>query len=228
MRTHRKASAALAVTAILVMPTTTAFARDGSGLVKAEGWFAPPSPSQLSNALTYDVTKVPVGSRVSVVQQSGESDGGGDGVHAGEQADGAATTVLLRVSGLLPDRMYGAHVHTEPCGRAPEAAGPHYQNVMDPNQPSTDPAYANPGNEVWLDFTTDAGGHGTAESRHDWRFRPGGARSLVIHEHHTSTGPGEAGTAGARLACLTVPFAPTGTEGSSAGPSAAAPDRIRP
>ncbi|MFD7896386.1 superoxide dismutase family protein [Streptomyces sp. NPDC059743] len=206
MRTHRKASAALAVTAVLVMPTTTAFARDGSDSVKAEGWFAPPSPFQLSNALTYDVKKVPVGSRISVVQQVREH----TGEHTGERAGGTGITVRLRLSGLLPDRMYGAHVHTKPCGRTPDASGPHYQNVEDPNQPSIDPAYANTENEVWLDFTTDAGGHGAAESRHDWRFRPGGARSVVIHEHHTSTASGEAGTAGARLACLTVPFEPTG------------------
>ncbi|MEV0039171.1 superoxide dismutase family protein [Streptomyces sp. NPDC050804] len=196
--------------------TTTAFARDGSDLVEAGGWFAPVSALQLSNPLTYDVTKVPVGSRISVVQQGSEKGGGQGREHtgdqAGDQAGGAVTTVRLRVSGLLPDRMYGAHVHTGPCGRAPEAAGPHYQNVEDPVQPSTDPAYANAENEVWLDFTTDAGGHGAAVSRHDWRFRPGGARSVVIHEHHTSTAPGAAGTAGARLACLTVPFEPSAAD----------------
>ncbi|WP_066944610.1 superoxide dismutase family protein [Streptomyces lushanensis] len=213
MRTHRKASAALAVTAVLVMPAITAFAWEGSESVKAEGWFTPPSALRLSDALTYDVEKVPVGSRVSVVEQVREQTGG----HTGERAGGEGTTVRLRVSGLLPERMYGAHVHTKPCGATPDTSGPHYQNVEDPQQPSTDPAYANPENEVWLDFTTDAEGHGAAESRHEWRFRPGGARSVVIHEHHTSTAPGEAGTAGARLACLTVPFEPSGADSNPAG-----------
>ena len=40
----------------------------------------------------------------------------------------------------------------------------------------------------------------------DWRFREGGARSVVLHEMATSTHEGHAGTAGARLACVNVPF----------------------
>lgn len=202
-RFPRKASAALAVTALLTSPAPTAFAQDGSRGVKAEevraaGVFVPPSPGRLAKALTYDVKLVPVGARIAVAERVGE--------RAGGHADKAATDVRLRVSGLLPNRMYGAHVHTEPCGRTPEDAGPHYQNVKDPEQPSTDPAYANPENEVWLDFTTGSGGQAASESRHTWRFRPGEAGSVVIHEHGTATTPGEAGTAGARLACLTVPF----------------------
>ena len=47
-----------------------------------------------------------------------------------------------------------------PAGRAP-AAGPHFQNVIDPVRPSSNPAYANPGNEIWLDFTTDEEGDAT-------------------------------------------------------------------
>jgi Cu-Zn family superoxide dismutase len=200
MRILRKASAALAVTAMLAVPTTAAFAYGGSRTVKAEGQFVPPSPFYPSKPLTYDSKPVPVGARISVVE------------HMGERVGGAATSVRLRVSGLLPNRTYGAHVHTKPCGRTPDASGPHYQNVKDPNQPSTNPAYANSENEVWLDFTTDVRGDATAESRHDWHFRPGEARSVVIHQHGTATKPGEAGTAGARLACLTVPFADTTDE----------------
>ncbi|MFE2596952.1 superoxide dismutase family protein [Streptomyces sp. NPDC059396] len=206
-RIPRKASAALAVTALLTSPATTAFAQDGSRGVKAEevraaGVFVPPSPGRLAEALTYDVKLVPVGARIAVVERVGERAGG----RAGEEAAGAAIDIRLWVSGLLPNRMYGAHVHTEPCGRTPEEAGPHYQNVKDPEQPSTDPAYANRENEVWLDFTTGSGGRAASESRHTWRFRPGEARSVVIHEHGTATAAGEAGVAGARLACLTVPF----------------------
>ncbi|MET8645034.1 superoxide dismutase family protein [Streptomyces sp. NPDC057746] len=194
MRILRKASAALAVTAVLAGPTTLASAEDGSRTVKAEGQFVPSSPFHPSKPVTYDSKTVPVGARISVVEQVGGPVGG------------AATSVRLQVSGLLPNRVYGAHVHTKPCGRTPDASGPHYQNVKDPNQPSTDPAYANPENEVWLDFRTDAQGRATAESRHGWSFRPGEARSVIIHEHGTATKPGEAGMAGARLACLTVPF----------------------
>jgi superoxide dismutase, Cu-Zn family len=200
MRIVPKASAALAVAAMLAVPTTAAFADGGSRTVKVEGQFVPPAPFYPWKPLTYDSKMVPEGAHISVVEQ------------VGERGSDAATSVRLKVNGLLPNRTYGAHVHTKPCGRTPDASGPHYQNVTDPNQPSTDPAYANPENEVWLDFTTDSRGSGTAESRHDWRFRPGGARSVVIHQHETSTEPGEAGSAGARLACLTVPFASTADE----------------
>ncbi|MEU1599142.1 superoxide dismutase family protein [Streptomyces sp. NPDC005708] len=200
MRILRKASAALAVTALLALPATSVFADDGSRTVKVEGQFVPSSPFHPSQPLTYDAKTVPVGARISVVEQVGGPVGG------------AATSVRLQVSGLLPNRVYGAHVHTKPCGRTPDASGPHYQNVKDPNQPSTDPAYANSENEVWLDFRTDAQGRATAESRHDWGFRPGEARSVIIHEHGTATKSGEAGMAGARLACLTVPFAGTTDE----------------
>ncbi|MER5933200.1 superoxide dismutase family protein [Streptomyces sp. NPDC002054] len=119
------------------------------------------------------------------------------------------TVVKLRVWGLVPNRAYGAHAHKAACGATdPTAAGGHFQHAQDPVQPSTDPAYANAANEIWLDFTTDAHGNATARAVVDWRFpddrRPG---SVIIHDHHTMTGPtGKAGTAGARHGCLTVPF----------------------
>lgn len=141
-------------------------------------------------AVTFDAKAIPSGSRVTVV----ESPGAG------------TTRVELRLDGVQPNRTFGAHVHTQPCGSTPEASGPHYQNVKDPQQPSTDPAYANPLNEVWLDFTTDARGGAHSSATVAWRFRPGEARSVVIHDHATDTTPGHAGTAGARLACVNVPF----------------------
>ncbi len=136
--------------------------------------------------ISYD-PRVPDGARATVLSTS--TDGG--------------TYVLLHASGLLPNRDYGAHAHTNPCGPSPADAGPHYQHVQGG---ATDPAFANPRNEIWLDFTTDAWGRGVAYSRLDWQFgerRPG---SVVLHEEHTHTEPGHAGTAGARLGCLTVPF----------------------
>jgi Cu-Zn family superoxide dismutase len=140
-------------------------------------------------AVTYDQRLVPPGAQVAVAAVSG-----------------SRSTVVLFVGGMLPNRTYGAHVHVRSCGATGLAAGPHYQNVPDPVQPSVDPAYANPHNEVWLDFTTGANGSAAAVSRVGWAFRPGGANSVVIHEHATSTAPGEAGMAGARVGCLTVPF----------------------
>ncbi|MER5264421.1 superoxide dismutase [Actinosynnema sp. NPDC002837] len=136
--------------------------------------------------ISYD-PRVPAGARAEVVVAP--RDGG--------------TVVLLRASGLLPDRDYGAHAHVNPCGTEPTDAGPHYQHVQGG---ATDPAFANPRNEIWLDFTTDGHGRGEAMTRVAWQFGERRAGSIVLHEEHTHTEPGHAGTAGARLGCLTVPF----------------------
>jgi Cu-Zn family superoxide dismutase len=113
------------------------------------------------------------------------------------------TVVLLRTTGLLPNRDYGAHAHVNPCGPAPADSGPHFQYVQGG---ATDPAFANPRNEIWLDFTTDAHGRGVAFARVKWQFGERRAKSVVLHAEHTHTEPGQAGTAGPRLGCLTVPF----------------------
>ncbi|GAB2513147.1 superoxide dismutase family protein [Nocardiopsis aegyptia] len=150
--------------------------------------------SEGAGAVTYDETAVPVGATADVqVREEGEQ-----------------TSVQFTATGLEGDRDFGAHVHTQPCGEEPSDAGPHYQNEADPaateDEPSSDPAYANPENEVWLDFTTDADGNAVTTATVDWTFREGEARSLVLHDQHTSTEHGEAGTAGDRLACVTVEF----------------------
>ncbi|MFV2198074.1 superoxide dismutase family protein [Nocardiopsis sp. LOL_012] len=149
---------------------------------------------ETESTFTYDETAVPAGatSDIQVRVEDGQ------------------TFVQFTGTGLEPDREFGAHVHTDPCGEAPADAGPHYQNEQDPaataDEPSSDPAYANPENEVWLDFTTDGTGNVVADSTVDWEFREGEANSLVLHEHHTKTGEGEAGKAGDRLACVTTQF----------------------
>ncbi|QYN36248.1 superoxide dismutase family protein [Pseudonocardia sp. DSM 110487] len=142
-------------------------------------------------AITYDEGLVPAGARGAVQSRSGEG----------------TTTVMLAVRALEPHRVYGAHVHTQPCGEQPDAAGPHFQYAADPVQPSVDPTFANPQNEIWLDLTTDETGAGSTESTVAWTFpadrRP---KSLVLHTHQTSSEPGEAGTAGDRVACVSVDF----------------------
>ncbi|NKX50766.1 superoxide dismutase family protein [Arthrobacter deserti] len=120
------------------------------------------------------------------------------------QSEGGGTTVSLKLEGLVPDREFGAHVHVNTCGADPDQAGPHYQDKKDPETPSVDPAYANPKNEVWLDFTTDQDGNAQAESTVDWQFREGEGRSIVIHATHTMTEKGKAGTAGERMACINI------------------------
>ncbi|MFE2876111.1 superoxide dismutase family protein [Streptomyces roseus] len=141
-------------------------------------------------AVTFDTEAVPVGSWVTVIERVGDD-----------------THVELRLQGVEANRTFGAHVHQKPCADEPNDSGPHYQDAHDPEQPSTNPAYANPHNEVWLDVRTDGRGDGGAAATQAWRFRPGQARSVVIHEHATHTGDHAAGTAGARLACVNVPFA---------------------
>ncbi|MEU8241957.1 superoxide dismutase family protein [Actinoplanes missouriensis] len=160
-----------------------------------------------STAVTYDTAAVPVGATAEV--------------SVAEIKSGVRVTAAL--TGLVPGRAYGAHLHTNPCTANPAEAGPHYQNRIDPaagpGKPSADPEYANPENEIWLDFTADAEGAGTATSVQKWRFdekRP--PWSFVLHERTTThTGHGEAGTAGARLACLTRDPMPVYTEGTGRG-----------
>jgi superoxide dismutase, Cu-Zn family len=127
-------------------------------------------------------------------------------VQSVETADGR-TVVTLHVSGMEPHARYGVHAHVSPCGSTGGAAGPHFQHVVDPVSPSVDPAYANPHNEVWLDLTTNRAGEGRAKTVLDWQFSPTRRpASVILHERHTATAPGVAGTAGKRVACLTVPF----------------------
>jgi Cu-Zn family superoxide dismutase len=148
---------------------------------------------QAQDAYTYAPDLVPEGSGVTVTTY-------GDPLLGG-------TSTALAVDGLRPDREYGAHAHSKPCGATGDAAGPHFQHVPDPVQPSVDPAYANPENEIWLDFTTNGLGNGYSMSDVDWTATDQRApKSVVIHEMHTHTGPGEAGMAGARLACVNLAF----------------------
>src|SRR4051812_20651986 len=106
-------------------------------------------------------------------------------------ADGA-THVLFQVRGLPPNREFGAHVHRLACNN--NAAGGHYRN---------DPAgLANPENEIWLDFTTNAAGNGHAEAINDFVIRPGEARAVIVHQHGTEPG----GVAGPKLACIDHDF----------------------
>jgi superoxide dismutase, Cu-Zn family len=152
-----------------------------------------PPPSGVINAYAYDVRLVPRSAAADLMLTT----------------VGGKTQALLTVSGFLPNRMYGAHLHVNPCGVDPKAAGGHFQHTPDPaasQSPSTDPAFANPTNEVWLDFDTDPKGSASSSAEVPWvttpEHRP---KSLVIHADMTLTAPGKAGTAGARIACLTLP-----------------------
>lgn len=147
-----------------------------------------------ATAVTYDPAIVPAGATAELFMMPA--------------ADGVS--VKLAVTGMLPDRTYGAHLHTKPCTATPAEAGPHYQHMPDPHATASpapaDPAFANPRNEVWLDFTTDKLGTATAGATQTWPFdRARPPRSLIVHAQPTSTEAGKAGTAGPRVACLTLP-----------------------
>jgi len=148
---------------------------------------------QSARAITYDPKVVPPGAtaQVSIARTA------------------KGTTVRLTAAGLVPRRAYGAHLHTRPCTATPADAGPHYQHSPDPmaaaSPPPADPAYANPRNEVWLDFTADTSGAATVTASQDWAFDEAEPpRSLIVHAEHTRTVAGKAGTAGPRVACLTL------------------------
>jgi Cu-Zn family superoxide dismutase len=119
------------------------------------------------------------------------------------------TIVTLHVWGLIPNHEYGAHAHKSACGATdPNSAGGHFQHVPS-DTTATDPRFANPSNEIWLDLTTDEDGNGVAQTKVPWQFSPERrAGSVMIHSEHTHTGgpDGGAGTAGSKLACLTVAF----------------------
>ena len=185
--TTSAAAIAVTVAALAAPPPAVAGAHEVDNAPMVFKAAATPNGMGENGAYTYDTTLVPAGARIAAVSTSGRH----------------RTTTVLAVRGLLPDRTYGAHIHVSPCGAAPTAAGPHYQQVPDPVQPSVDPAYANPENEIWLDFKTDQTGAAAMTSVNRWQYRtaPG---AVVIHADATQTEPGKAGMAGARVACLTL------------------------
>ncbi|WP_214323192.1 hypothetical protein [Nonomuraea sediminis] len=117
-------------------------------------------------AIAYDRKLVPQGAQASLTAES----------------VGDRTVTSLVVEGFLHNRAYGAHLHTEPCGADPQAAGPHFKRGTD---------------EVWLDFRTLGNGTGHATTRHDWQLDPAHLpQSLVIHAAPGASAP--------RIACLTL------------------------
>jgi Cu-Zn family superoxide dismutase len=152
------------------------------------------APDQASNAFTYNPALAPVGAQIAVTLTP--SDG--------------STTATFEASGLLPNRGYAVHLHAKACGPTGDAAGPHFQHNIDPaatpEEPSTNPEYANPANEIWLDVRTDATGSGMSSTKVPFVFTDRVPASVVVHEEMTTaTEPGKAGKAGARVACFTLP-----------------------
>jgi Cu/Zn superoxide dismutase len=107
--------------------------------------------------------------------------------------------VTLEVEGLPPEQSFGSHLHKLPCDQM--QGGPHYQDRPSTTTP-TDPAFANPANEVWFDLETDIDGRASDDTTVRWVPRKGEAKSIVVHERAT----GDGGVAGGRLACVAMEF----------------------
>ncbi len=112
---------------------------------------------------------------------------------------GAGIEVTLMVSGLPNNREFGSHLHKAECEMG--MAGGHYQHVPAPDGGATNPMFANPDNEVWLDFTTSGTGTATSKASVDFVPPAGSAKAIIVHDRKT----GDGGVAGPKLACL--PFA---------------------
>jgi Cu-Zn family superoxide dismutase len=144
-----------------------------------------PNPAGEAGAYAYDVDLVPAGASVRLMSVSARH----------------RTHTLVALRGLRPDHNYGTHLHANACAADPEAAGPHFQKRQGA---TTDPRYANPRNEVWLDVRTDGWGAGATWTINPWRYGTRVPRSVVVHAAKTSTDPETPGVAGARVACVTL------------------------
>jgi Cu-Zn family superoxide dismutase len=203
---RRRLTLAIVTAVVALMPMACAYKGLTMSAVSAatlhgEGTLTAPTTTPIAatasatttRAETYNPALAPVGAHVkAALTPSGES-----------------TNAEFTVSGLLPNRGYAVHAHVNSCGGFPDAEGPHYQNRIDPaataQAPSTNPEYANPNNEIWLDVRTDAAGSGTSRTTVPFVFTDRGPGSIVVHEAmQTATEPGQAGKAGARIACLTL------------------------
>jgi superoxide dismutase, Cu-Zn family len=173
--------------------TPVSHARPDPTALSGSGTFTPPDPA--SKSITYNPSLAPPDAAVlASVTPAGYS---------------PRTVATLVVAGLLPNRSYAAAAHTNACGPTGQDAGLYYQNRIDPaaspQAASTNPRYANPRNEIWLDIHTDPAGQGTSQTTVPFGFtdrRPG---SIELHEATaTPTAPGQAGETGAPIACVTL------------------------
>ncbi len=112
---------------------------------------------------------------------------------------GGKTKFVLNVTALPASTEFGAHLHKLACNDT--MAGGHYQDMLPPDG-GVPADVATATNEVWLDFTTSATGAATKEATVSWKPRAGQAKSIVVHAMKTGVG----GAAGAKLACLNMPF----------------------
>jgi Cu-Zn family superoxide dismutase len=150
-------------------------------------------PNSTSKAITYDPDLAPIGAAMTatIIPTS------------------EGSTAQLTVLGLLPDRGYAVYAYTKACGPTVGSAGTRFQNHLDPaatpSTPSTDPRYANPDNEIWLDLRTDDDGTGTSATHIPFVLTDRVPHAFVVHDGmHTPRNSAQAADIGARIACLTL------------------------
>lgn len=93
------------------------------------------------------------------------------------------TVAALSVTGLVPNKAYGSHVHDMPCAQS--GGGAHYK--IDTTITTTSEA-----NEIWTMLKTDGNGAATGFALAAGHWARRSAQSIVIHDTATA----------ARIACL--------------------------
>lgn len=151
------------------------------------------TPNSKSKAISYNPDLAPIGAAMTAT------------VIPTSEGSMAELTVL----GLLPNRSYVAYAYTKACGVTADAAGQRFHNRPDPapnaQGPSTNLTYANRTNEYRLDVRTDVAGAGDSRTTVPFALSDRAPGSFVVHYEALSPGgPGQAGKAGAPVACLTL------------------------
>lgn len=170
---------ATALASIVVTPAAVAWAQSQTPDAKTHAALQP--VGHATNAFTYDPA-APRGATAHVEAFYLEDD---------------RTVVSLEVRGLQPFRTYGAHAHVGSCTSNAAASGGHW-DFPDSTAPHLEHR------EIWLDLTTDERGYAKSVAVRD-EVVPQDDRpmSVVVHANPTDA---TSGAAGARLACVTVPF----------------------
>ena len=198
---------AFAVVAVVAALVPTACAYEGLGVdryaafsARGDGAIAAATPSAPAAAITYNPTLAPIGGHMT----------------ASFTPSGDSTTADLTVSGLAPNRGFSVVAHVNTCGGVPGGEGPRFQNRIDPaaspEKPSTNPAYSNPTNEIWLDVHTDSTGAATSHTTVPFVFTDRGPGSIVVHDQQqtAATSSQLLGQTSDRVACLTLNATPYG------------------
>lgn len=165
---------------------------DPAVLVMGSGTLTSPNPA--SKAITYNPDLAPIGAAMTATL-----------IPTSEGSTRADLTIL----GFPPTRSYVVDAHTKPCGITAAAAGPLFQDqagtAATSPWPSSDARRAKPATGIRLAVRTDTVGTGTSHTTVPFALTDQVPRSVVLRiGTQTATGPNQADTTGARIACLTL------------------------